>query len=376
LKQYFLSFCRVRIASQCFVSTLDADFSRSGERIKNSALLCAEAIMASGSSVLNFTDPFPYQKALRISDVELFPTEKGEFRAELMQINLDRLWMQRGHENLPYVVAGTVRPVRKAISFLTKEQETVYCGQEVLAGGIIIHRPDFEHRRNGANRSWGSMSLTHEDFDVACKAITGHEFLGDKLKFVVRPSPDLLSRLLKLHETVGQIVRTTPDILELPEVVRALEQQLIHLMVRCLTEGTSLKLTVGDHRRDVIIARFEAFLEANPGTPLYLPEICTAIAASERTLRTACEEHLGMGPIRYLALRRMHLVRRALLRAVYSTTTVTRIATDHGFWELGRFSVNYRAMFGETPSATLQRPPDDRLVLLNRPSSFANSEFA
>jgi hypothetical protein len=76
--------------------------------------------MASGS-VLNFTDPFPYQKALRISDVELFPTVKGEFRAELMQISLDRLWMQRGHENLPHVVAGTVRPVRKAISFLTKE---------------------------------------------------------------------------------------------------------------------------------------------------------------------------------------------------------------------------------------------------------------
>jgi len=72
------------------------------------------------STVLNFTDPFPYQRALRISDVELLPTVKGEFRAELMQINLDRLWMQRGHENLPHVVAGTVRPVRRAISFLTK----------------------------------------------------------------------------------------------------------------------------------------------------------------------------------------------------------------------------------------------------------------
>ena len=83
-----------------------------------------------------------------------------------------------------------------------------------------------------------------------------------------------------------------------------------------------------------------------------------------------------MGPIRYLALRRMNLVRRALLRAVSSTTTVTRIATDHGFWELGRFAVSYNALFGETPSVTLQRPPDDRLVRSNRPPSLANSEFA
>jgi AraC-like DNA-binding protein len=65
-----------------------------------------------------------------------------------------------------------------------------------------------------------------------------------------------------------------------------------------------------------------------------------------------------MGPIRYLTLRRMHLVRRALLRAD-SSTTITRIATDHGFWELGRFSVAYRTLFGETPSESLRRPSDN-----------------
>jgi hypothetical protein len=39
-------------------------------------------------------------------------------------------------------------------------------------------------------------------------------------------------------------------------------------------------------------------------------------------------------------------------------TTVTRIATDHGFWELGRFSVAYRTLFGETPLTTLRRPAE------------------
>lgn len=322
------------------------------------------------SRVLNFTDPFPYQKTLRISDVELFPTEKGEFRAELMQINLNQLWMQRGRENLPHVVAGTVRPVRKAISFLTREQETVYCGLDVLPGGIIIHRADFEHRRNGANRNWGSMSLTHDDFDAACKAITGREFPGETLKLIVRPSPDLMSRLLKLHETVGKIVKTTPDILDLPEVARAMEQELIHLMIRCLTEGASSEMTAGGRRHDMIVARFEEFLEAHPDQPLYLTEICAAIGVADRTLRVACEEHLGMGPIRYLSLRRMHLVRRALLRADPSTATVTRIVTDHGFWELGRFSVSYRTLFGESPSESLRRPADDRGIFLSRPSSL------
>ena len=135
-------------------------------------------------------------------------------------------------------------------------------------------------------------------------------------------------------------------------------------------------MTFGNQRHDAIIAKFEELLEVNPHRPLYLPEICAATGAAERTLRNACQEHLGMGPIRYLALRRMHLVRRALLQAVSSTTTVTKIATDHGFWELGRFSVAYRALFDETPSETLRRPPDDRIIVLKRPSSLASMAFA
>jgi len=59
-----------------------------------------------------------------------------------------------------------------------------------------------------------------------------------------------------------------------------------------------------------------------------------------------------MGPIRYLSLRRMHLVRRALLCADPATATVTRLATDHGFWELGRLSrLVWRVSLGIVASA-------------------------
>ena len=105
--------------------------------------------------------------------------------------------------------------------------------------------------------------------------------------------------------------------------------------------------------------RLENFLEANPDSTLHLTDLCAAAAASDRTLRILCQEHLGMSPTRYLWLRRMHLARRALRMADPTTATVTEIATSYAFWELGRFAVAYRSLFGETPSATLRRPPED-----------------
>ena len=306
------------------------------------------------SRVLSFTDPFAYQSAFRSVDVELFPTAKGEFRAELTQVSLSKLWIHGAHEDLPRVYIGMVKPHRAAIGFLTRPNQPAmqHCGMAVSPGDIVINDNDLMYRRTEANCDWGSMSLPWDDLDATCQAVTGHEYAASPRKASRQASSRADVTAAEIHEMVGQLAKTTPDILSLPEVARALEQELILVMIRCLTEGCSLGMTSGGRRHDMIIARFEEFLDTHPGRPLYLTEICAAIGVAERTLRVACEEHLGMGPIRFLSLRRMHLVRRALRRGDPSTTTVTRVATDHGFWEFGRFRLPI-APFWQVPVGIL-----------------------
>ena len=273
------------------------------------------------SKVLSFSDPFLCQMAIRASDVELYPTARGTFHTELTQITMGRPWMQRFHDRLPQVYVGRLRPGRRAIGFLTDaDQPSVQnCGREFSPREIVVHHGDVTYHKTNGDCRFGAMSLSIDDFDAACKTIVGREFCWDTFRYFARPGSDLMSRLRNLHASLGEMAKNAPEVLALPEVARALEHQLVHLMVRCLTEGEE---TVGrDRRQDAIILQFEAFLEANPNSPLYLPEICAAVGAPERTLRNACEQHLGMGPIRYLALRRMHLVRGALLQAIPGTTT-------------------------------------------------------
>jgi AraC-like DNA-binding protein len=267
--------------------------------------------------------------------------------------------MHRIHISLPEINTVTVKPGRRSIGFLTECNSSSFldCGLEVRPGDMVINKTDVVHQQSHADFHYGTVSLPSDDLAAAAEAIVGRSLPETPHKSIVRPPFALMRRLLDLHKLVGQLAHQTPDILELPEVTRALENELTHILVRCLAEGHSLEQTNGDRRRDTL-ARFVEFLKAHPHRPLYLAEICAAIGVGERTLRVSCERHLGMGPIRYLTLRRMHLVRRALRHSDPSTATVTQIVTNHGFWELGRFSVAYRTLFGEPPSETLRHPPD------------------
>ena len=166
------------------------------------------------STALSFSDPLSFQAAISTADLELIPTAGGQFRAEMTKVCLDQLWIQRFYQNLPLVNAGAMKSGRRVFTFLTSAEPAAmrHCGMDILSGDIIVNNFDEIHQQTEAEFRLGSMSLTIRALDAACKAITGHEFLGSPLKHVVRPDAALMSRLLKLHEMVGQIATTIPKI--------------------------------------------------------------------------------------------------------------------------------------------------------------------
>jgi len=104
-----------------------------------------------------------------------------------------------------------------------------------------------------------------------------------------------------------------------------------------------------------IVNRLDAFLRDHFDEPIHMAQLCDVTGVSERSLRNACHAVHGTSPKRYLTRRRMEAVRTALVVARPGEATVTRIATDHGFFELGRFAAAYSSLFGERPSDTLRR---------------------
>lgn len=102
-----------------------------------------------------------------------------------------------------------------------------------------------------------------------------------------------------------------------------------------------------------LIRRVEDYLDEVGMRPVHVSEICAALGVSRRTLHRAFQEVFGLGPVSFLRHKRLCAVHSILHESAPGTTTVASVAMQQGFYELGRFSQYYHAMFGERPSQTL-----------------------
>lgn len=102
------------------------------------------------------------------------------------------------------------------------------------------------------------------------------------------------------------------------------------------------------------VKRADDFIRAHCRGPLTLQDITDAVDVPSRTLQQAFQQFKGAAPMQYLKQLRLELARQALLNGG-TAVSVADIAMDCGFAHLGRFSLAYKALYGESPSETLRR---------------------
>lgn len=96
------------------------------------------------------------------------------------------------------------------------------------------------------------------------------------------------------------------------------------------------------------------FLTDNLHAPLSITELCGEMGMSRRGVELLFQDSMGIGPSAFLRHQRLHGVRRALKAAPCVAGVVKQTALDWGFWHMGHFAREYRELFGESPSGTLE----------------------
>jgi len=316
------------------------------------------------SRVYAFTEPSDYEASIGEARIELLVTGRGQFRAALTRAELGQLHLLRSQEDLASIAYIALEPDLVFVAFPTGfDPPPVWGGRELQPGEIVFHgRGDRMHQRTAGSSQKGLIALKPQHLASWSRILTEREIVAPTFARIVRPARSNASRLLYLHASACGLVEKSPKTIAHPEIVRAIEQELIHALITCLAPDAPPRARPIKARRAAVMNRFEDTLAAHPGRHLHMPGLCEAVGACERTLRLCCAEFLGMSPLQYLRRRQLQMVRTELQKADPATTSVAAAARRYGFGELGRFAGMYRTVYGETPSATLQlrRRPDPR----------------
>jgi AraC-like DNA-binding protein len=232
-----------------------------------------------------------------------------------------------------------------------------FSGERVEPGEILIFGPGSTHFTHGGRRSTLFLLLPDVEMERQLAALLGGEAPElDARRYRLRPSaPDSQSLRDALltpwrHTTVASSPEdqaTRGPWVEATLVSRVCEQVARSWTPSDLPESLSLRRSNFADARD-LIRQARGMID--------LTTLCERMGYSAESLRLMFGEFLGVPPMRYAKIERLHECRRRLAEADGSKRSVAWIASHLGFTtSLGRFAREYRELFGELPSETLRK---------------------
>jgi AraC-like DNA-binding protein len=226
-----------------------------------------------------------------------------------------------------------------------------WCETDLSPGAVVLYGPQAEH--TALNRPGLEFTFTV----VACRRLFEHaEELGlciappdnGEMHLVARtPRTDLLRHTFPLFALVAESgVNATEPLCD--SVMRA--------MVYALSERDRPRRIGVAHRIDSrqithVCIDYASSIKRIPS----ISELCLVAHVSERRLRKAFVDEFDRPPSRFFRAWALNAAHRRLVASQDGRDNVTRVASDLGFPHLGRFSGDYRAVYGEAPSSTLRR---------------------
>lgn len=229
---------------------------------------------------------------------------------------------------------GTLLPPTAVFGLASTGEVHLTTAERTDLALVVVEEARFQELAAGI----GSGGIEQESFSANWLEV-------DSLRF---------ARLRAYLRQLFSLAEATPGRLLEPGMARLIEQDMLPLLVEALIQspGGSTSLPRPPARIE-LVKLAQDWMHRHPELPITLEGLCRQVYVSRRSLIQGFSEHLGMGPMAYLKLQRLHAVRRLLLAADPQQTSVATVASRFGFLSAGHFSRDYRRLFGELPSHSL-----------------------
>lgn len=156
----------------------------------------------------------------------------------------------------------------------------------------------------------------------------------------------------RLKDVLADLMDQNEKLQNDPDYHAKAEDEIIQILFENLDFSKSRKDAL---ESEINAEKIRKHIEKNFKKNISINELCISEKLSERTLRSGFKNLFGLSPKQYHTSFRLGKVHHAFLKADYTVESVEKIAYDHGFTHMGRFSRSYKSMFGNTPSYTLKK---------------------
>jgi len=313
------------------------------------------------SFILNdrFVDFEEFAETIRAWDLDFIQLDRGNFETEIIQVGVGDVLLTQASFNRFIDQKGSAPPGLWTFAILTdKSSDIIWRGRQVGKKSVMIYSPGSEtdaQSRPGFHVYTLSYPESLLDELAQMFGIPNFRKLIESTDLITTKG----SKLSKCRERTKHLlsaIKEQPKKLNskamLDEMSSSLSQQLISTLIFSRPEYRKPSY----RRRDRALRRAKAYLREHTQEPITVRDLCRVTEVSERTLRYAFLEQFGVSPKSYLLAMRLNRVRRQLSHADPSSTKIVDVPNHWGFWHMGQFAADYRKLFGNLPSETLNRP--------------------
>ena len=282
----------------------------------------------------------------------------GAFRGGLLHTQVGSLgiFRNRWERAIHYRGVAPEGTIGLAIS-LAQSGEARWMGQRVAFDDMIVQRCGTEAEYLSAPL-WDSVVFAIPKTELAeqIAELTHDDPRGFIVHGVARLTPQAAAQVRRaamayLDAAARSLVR--PDAPSpLPEMAKSIIELMAHALVS-VQPPRAPKQSLNRQRQ--LIRTAEDYCAHNKDQPLRIGRLCREIDVSERSLRDAFHKLTGMSSLAYLKTERINQVYRTLHHADPAEALIKQVAYSYGFRHIGQFCWDYKYMFGELPSETLQR---------------------
>jgi AraC family ethanolamine operon transcriptional activator len=305
-----------------------------------------------------FTEPAALATATPGVVMDVTPLRHEGFFVDLLTVRLGDLVLIRGACS-PLLLVATPGPATVALQFPMEHADALVLNGRLLPPfGFCLYGPGTQLVRSSTkDATYAVLVMAPEVAETHLAAEDGRPGIGPGEHVMRSARAEDWNRMERLIRSATDVAREAPEIFASEQPRLALRSSLLGIAREIVSTATGAEAAV--RRRSPtastrVVLGAEAYLNAHLDRPIYTDELCRVLGVSPATLGEAFHSALGISPHRYLKLRRLNMVRAALLRHERAPQPLVKsVALAHGFWHLGQFSRDYRDHFGEAPSRTL-----------------------